>query len=157
MYLGCKVNQLARVLPTRCVLRKSSPNWGAGNRGSCRRLPLRDGLIDWVVSDLPFGINCGSMRHNPKLYQGSLRELARVCVLGAGIALLVQNKKPLLAAIDAVKTLELIKIHTVNIGGLVCYILLLKRSLTADPVMRKRKAQSKTHTTEDAEQSLKAK
>jgi hypothetical protein len=46
--------------------------WNAG------KLPLRDGSVDCIASDLPFGRRCGNHRTNSNLYPALLSEFARV-------------------------------------------------------------------------------
>ncbi|CAG2066259.1 unnamed protein product, partial [Timema podura] len=55
------------------------------------KLPLRDGVVDLFISDLPFGKRCGSKKGNPHLYTNVVREMARTAVPGTGRAVLLTH------------------------------------------------------------------
>jgi len=57
--------------------------WDAAN------LPLRDGSVDVVISDLPFGVGCGKARWLQHLYRWVIFEVARVLRPGSGRAVLL--------------------------------------------------------------------
>ncbi|KDO30722.1 hypothetical protein SPRG_19668 [Saprolegnia parasitica CBS 223.65] len=58
-----------------------------------QRLPLRDGCVDKIVIDMPFGVRCGSHQKNSKLYPRCMAELCRVLRDHGRIVLLVMSKK----------------------------------------------------------------
>ncbi len=58
-----------------------------------RRLPVRTGVIDALVSNLPFGEQIGSHEENPALYDQVLRQLVRVLKRGGRAVLLTSEKE----------------------------------------------------------------
>jgi tRNA (guanine6-N2)-methyltransferase len=64
-------------------------------RWDARRLPLADGVVDKVATNLPFGVQIGDPRDNPALYDGVLGELDRV-LKPAGRAVLLTSAATLL-------------------------------------------------------------
>ncbi|CAM9275996.1 unnamed protein product [Laminaria digitata] len=59
-------------------------------------LPLRDGIVDVMVVDMPFGLSCGSPRVNAKLYPTVMAEMARALRPGTGRAVLLVTQPHLL-------------------------------------------------------------
>ncbi|CAM9093497.1 unnamed protein product [Ectocarpus fasciculatus] len=62
---------------------RRSPAGRAGAAGSAcawdaQALPLRDGSVDAMVVDMPFGQSCGTPRQNARLYPLVMAEIARV-------------------------------------------------------------------------------
>eukprot|EP00898_Chlorokybus_atmophyticus_P007740 jgi/Chlat1/7968/Chrsp69S00588 len=53
------------------------------------RLPLRDGCVDRVVSDMPFGVKSGEAKKCFQLYERVMREFARVLRPSTGRAVLL--------------------------------------------------------------------
>uniref|UniRef100_A0A6I8RQQ6 THUMP domain containing 3 n=1 Tax=Xenopus tropicalis TaxID=8364 RepID=A0A6I8RQQ6_XENTR len=93
-------------------------------------LPLRDGSVDVIVTDMPFGKRMGSKKKNWDLYPACLREMSRVCRAGTGRAvLLTHDRKCFIKALAKAGHLWR-KVHTVwvNIGGLHAGVYLLKRT-----------------------------
>ena len=66
-------------------------------------IPLRDAMVDVLVTDLPFGKRMGSKRDNRSLYRDLLQSMARVAVPGTARAvLLTQDRRSLnLVGFDA--------------------------------------------------------
>lgn len=104
-------------------------------RWDSRRLPLSEGCIDVIVSDMPFGVRLGSKTLNRKLYQRVLLEMARVARPGKGRAiLLTQDRKSFSMAL--VNTMGLwwqSKVMSVNIGGLDVAVFTLRRTAKIRP------------------------
>ncbi|XP_041446747.1 THUMP domain-containing protein 3 isoform X2 [Xenopus laevis] len=93
-------------------------------------LPLREGSVDVIVTDMPFGKRMGSKKKNWDLYPACLREMSRVCRAGTGRAvLLTHDRKCFIKALAKAGHLWR-KMHTVwvNIGGLHAGVYLLKRT-----------------------------
>ena len=83
-----------------------------------RRIPLRDGCIDVIVADMPFGIRCGSHRSNARLYPMVLRETSRILRCGGRAVFLVMAKKLFLGSIASRRALEIQKSFDTVVGGL---------------------------------------
>lgn len=104
-------------------------------RWDARALPLRDGVADHYISDLPFGLKCLSSKEIAKLYPGIVQEAARVLVPGIGVLVaLTALRGPLLLkrALAAgpwctAGPLFLAQGVNVNIGGLMCEIVVARR------------------------------
>jgi 23S rRNA G2445 N2-methylase RlmL len=58
-----------------------------------RKLPVRSGALDVVVSNLPFGEQIGSHADNPELYDRFFRELERTLCPGGRAVLLTSEKE----------------------------------------------------------------
>ena len=69
---------------------------GCGINWDATRLPLRSGVIDVIVSDLPFGQRCGNKRQNMKLYPALLKEFHRVLTPKNGRAILLTLERGLM-------------------------------------------------------------
>jgi hypothetical protein len=109
------------------------------------RIPLQNGSVDCIVSDLPFGRRCGNHRSNSKLYPSLLSEFARV-LRAAGTpetppkerktrnsspccALLTIERRVLLEALDQQRFFRLAMAPVcVDMGGLCPYIFVLSRA-----------------------------
>ncbi|XP_053576749.1 tRNA (guanine(6)-N2)-methyltransferase THUMP3 [Bombina bombina] len=94
------------------------------------RLPLRNGSVDVIITDMPFGKRIGSRKKNWDLYPACLREMSRVCRPGTGRAvLLTHDRKCFIKALAKAGHLWR-KMHTVwvNIGGLHAGVYLLRRT-----------------------------
>lgn len=68
--------------------------------GRAEDLPLRDGSVDRVVANLPFGKQVGSHRDNQRLYPAMLEELERVVARDGRIVLLTEDKRLLRDAVQ---------------------------------------------------------
>ncbi|CAN0453872.1 unnamed protein product, partial [Hapterophycus canaliculatus] len=76
------------------------PEGAAGAGCACawdaQSLPLRDGSVDAMVVDMPFGHSCGTPRQNAKLFPLVMAEMARVLRPGSGRAVLLVAQPHLL-------------------------------------------------------------
>ena len=92
-------------------------------------LPLRANSIDVFIADLPFGKRSGSKHENWKLYPKALEEMARVCSVGSGRAvLLTQDKKVMWKAVNSSRQWKKDLTLWINIGGLKAGIYVLTRT-----------------------------
>lgn len=98
-------------------------------RGNC----LRDGSVDVVITDLPFGRRSGSKADNKKLYPDMLVAMARVVRPEVGRAvLLTQDKTSMFASLARVSAYwARTRVVNTNIGGLTALVFVLAR--TAEP------------------------
>ena len=62
-------------------------------RWDARALPLGDGSVDCVVSNLPFGKQLSSPAETPALYAGVARELSRILKRGGRAVLLTSEPR----------------------------------------------------------------
>lgn len=100
--------------------------WDASN------LPLRDGCIDKICTDLPFGKRCGSKTNNYNLYPQFLVDVARVLNHENGRAtLLSADRRTLPRAVDLAAGQKPFfkkqRNFTINVGGLDALTLVLKK------------------------------
>lgn len=65
-------------------------------------LPLRDQVVDVVITDLPFGRRIGSKADNRVLYYKALLELARVTKVETGRAVLLTYDKKTISKVSFV-------------------------------------------------------
>ena len=86
-------------------------------RGDARRLPLRDGSVDRVVANLPFGKRVGSHRGNMVLYPAVLRELARVLTRKGRAVLLTEDKRLFTESVQRTRGIRVIKEIGFTTGG----------------------------------------
>ncbi|MGE9808408.1 MULTISPECIES: methyltransferase domain-containing protein [unclassified Janibacter] len=86
-------------------------------RADAARLPLADGSVDRVVSNIPFGKRIGSHADNQTLYPAFLRELARVLAPKGRIVLLTEDKRLLKESIQRTKGLRQVKEVGFATGG----------------------------------------
>jgi 23S rRNA G2445 N2-methylase RlmL len=82
------------------------------------RLPLRDGVIDRVATDLPFGKRCGSRTTNSTLYPALFGEVARILQATGSAAILSCDRENLLQGIRTCISLNLRHERAINIGGM---------------------------------------
>jgi hypothetical protein len=94
------------------------------------RLPLRDGSVDVVVVDLPFGVRCSKASTNRKLYPQALKEMARVVRGGGRVVLMTVMKKALVNSIDT-RVWDTDAVHSSNCGGLIVAVAVLTRKARA--------------------------
>ncbi|EQC38292.1 hypothetical protein SDRG_04013 [Saprolegnia diclina VS20] len=94
-----------------------------------QRLPLRDGSVDKIVIDMPFGVRCGSHQKNSKLYPRCMAELCRVLRDHGRIVLLVMSKKLIKGCLGNKNTaaLSIVEELHVNIGGLGVGVFVLEK------------------------------
>jgi len=95
-------------------------------RGNC----LRDGSVDVIITDLPFGRRSGSKADNKKLYPDMLVAMARVVRPEVGRAvLLTQDKTSMFASLARVAAYwARTRVLTTNIGGLTALVFVLART-----------------------------
>jgi len=86
-------------------------------RGDARHLPLRDGSVDRIVSNLPFGKRVGSHRHNLTLYPDVLREYARVLTRSGRAVLLTEDKRLFAQSVQRTRGIRVIKEIEFATGG----------------------------------------
>ena len=83
------------------------------------RLPLRDGVLDHLVTDLPFGKRMGSKQSNRQLYPASEREFHRVLKPDSGSAVLLSaDRHALSLALRAGQRWHVSLQRRVTVGGL---------------------------------------
>jgi len=92
-----------------------------------RRLPLADGTVDRVASNLPFGRQLGTPRELPALYLALAGELERVLKPGGKAVLLTSEIGTLRDAIDQCPRLRLGRHYPINILGQGATIQILDR------------------------------
>ena len=90
--------------------------------------------VDVFITDLPFGKKSGSMVKNWQLYPEVLLEMARVCQMKTGRAvLLTKDKKAISKAFSQTMHVWRKKFtYWINIGGLQAGVYILQR--TSNPV-----------------------
>ena len=100
------------------------------------KMPFCDNSIDVIVCDLPFGQRHGSKEINQTLYPDLFRDMARVCRLTTGRAvLLTHDYKNMIEAYK--KNLDLWSEKSndfVKVGNLECFIYLFQRTSTEFPI-----------------------
>ncbi|XP_046984916.1 THUMP domain-containing protein 3-like isoform X2 [Schistocerca americana] len=98
-------------------------NWDA------QKLPLKDSCIDLCVTDLPFGKRMGSKKNNSTLYVRLLFELSRVMKTSGRAVFLTYDKGNFVRAVSTIHGLfKMIRILTVNIGGLAARLYVIQRT-----------------------------
>jgi len=96
-------------------------------RWDVKELPLKSGSIDIVISDLPFGRRHLSYSKNLVLYPKLMKEIARVCKIGARAVLLSLEKGLMRKTLANEKGWNLIKSYQVDVGGLDVELYILDR------------------------------
>jgi SAM-dependent methyltransferase len=86
--------------------------------GRAEHLPLADGSVGRVVSNMPFGKRVGSHDVNTRLYPAFLAELTRVLRPDGRAVLLTEDKKLLTQAVQRTPRIRVIKEAQVSSGGL---------------------------------------
>ncbi|KOC59844.1 THUMP domain-containing protein 3 [Habropoda laboriosa] len=99
---------------------------------SASQLPLKDSLVDIVVTDMPFGKRSGRMTDNRILYKQFLTELGRVMkpIRGRAVLLTYDRRSFSVALQTAGDLFRVTKTLGVNIGGLQAVVYVLKRTDT---------------------------
>ena len=141
--LGCAA-QCDRGAPCFFIAADCSPVAAAKSRANLRggalcdvvlwdatRLPLRSGIVDHFVSDLPFGKRLGSKAENRQLYPESLEQMRRALrpapprgvasrLEAARLVLLSADRHALTTAVRAARgrPWRVLQQHRVNVGGL---------------------------------------
>jgi 23S rRNA G2445 N2-methylase RlmL len=84
-------------------------------------LPLRDGVVDTMCVDMPFGKRIGSHENNTTMYGAAMQHFERACAKEArSAAVLISTEKALLEKYTRRhnKTVIVSRSSTINIGGL---------------------------------------
>ena len=96
IFIGCDLDdeqlQLAAVNVAGVAKATHGVQLLRGNAALQGGLPLADGSVDKILTDLPFGKQFGSLEENRWLYPRVLMELARVLRVG-GLAVLLTNQQ----------------------------------------------------------------
>jgi SAM-dependent methyltransferase len=91
-------------------------------------LPFRDGSIDVLLTDLPYGNRGGSIRAAAALPAPLLREASRIVRPGTGRIVLFGNRaKPIAQALMSDPSLLLAKVLTIDHNSLVCQAFLIHK------------------------------
>ena len=87
-------------------------------RADARAAPLRDGWVDRIVCNLPWGKRVGSHRYNLALYPAFLAEARRLLRTGGRMVLLTHEKRLMERCLAEAEGLRLREAITVRVGGL---------------------------------------
>ncbi|GAQ80022.1 hypothetical protein KFL_000440230 [Klebsormidium nitens] len=121
---------------------KAGRNLAAGQQGGrpgpcdvirwdATRLPWRDRTVDRVISDMPFGILCGSPKERNNVFPSVLKEIARVLVPGTGRAVLLCQGRKVRADLKRVPTRDfflLEKTFSIDMEGILVDVHILQRT-----------------------------
>lgn len=103
------------------------------------QLPLRDGCVDHIVTDLPFGKKIGNKERNLFLYPIALGEMARVCRAQGKAVLLTPHKSAMKKALDRQwNWWRMLECRMIFMGGMKVFVYILVR--TGDVYMKKEHA-----------------
>lgn len=91
-------------------------------------LPLADGSVDRVVSDLPFGKRIGSNELNRTLYPAILRELERVLTSDGRCVLLTDDKRVLTESVARARGLKIAGERVIRYNGVTPTAYIVRRS-----------------------------
>ncbi|XP_070193462.1 tRNA (guanine(6)-N2)-methyltransferase THUMP3-like [Littorina saxatilis] len=128
-----------RVAMEKCLANKDALNKKRAANGSgglmmdpmrwdACNLPLRDGVVDVFVSDLPFGKRVGRRTDNRALYMSVLDEMARCGKLAGRASLLTGDINNMMKAIQAQRYWTRRRVYSCNIGGIAAAVFLLFRN-----------------------------
>ena len=95
-----------------------------------KALPLRDGCVDSVVCDLPWGQRSGSRAENAALYPAAVQEWARVLRPDGRAVCLTADRASIEAALSlpaASRSFAVAAEHRVNVSGKWACLLVLRR------------------------------
>ena len=99
-----------------------------GGRWNAVKIPFRDGTVDAIISDLPFGKRCGNAWTNAKLYPQIFREFWRVLVPGGRVVVLTLENSLMDKAILSMPEWRLDNVpHQIDMTGLYPYVYRLVR------------------------------
>ena len=135
-HIGAEIHDMAvsrcRENYSQLVRRNSLPARPAADflQWDCLLPCLRDGSVDVLVTDLPFGKRSGSKADNRVLYPQMLTRLARLVRPDTGRAvLLTQDKNSMIKSIKKVeKYWKSTKFISTNVGGLTALVFLFRRT-----------------------------
>jgi tRNA (guanine6-N2)-methyltransferase len=100
-------------------------------RADAAHLPVADGAVDRVVSNLPFGKRVGSHAGNTTLYPAFLAELGRVLRADGRAVLLTEDKQLFKRTVEAARGLRVLREVPLASGGLHPTAYVLERTRTA--------------------------
>lgn len=137
-FLGSKVFSVAGDVASKAVDATSENRNALGRTTGCdllkwdaANLPLRTGIVDRIVSDMPFGVRCGTSRSREWLCPKVVKEVARVLRPQAGVAVLLGQSKSVLHEVEIVQEpfLKLIQHLPIMMEGLRVEIIVVQRTL----------------------------
>ena len=103
------------------------PPFGMQRWGS-ERLPLRDGSVDVIICDMPFGVKCGSKSRNQKLYPKTFANMCRVLRVGGRAVILSTEVRLMYIAASQARKFKLIEDRNVSLGTMhFAHVLVLER------------------------------
>ncbi|KAL6043108.1 THUMP domain-containing protein 3 [Balamuthia mandrillaris] len=113
--------------------------------GDARAMPWRDGTVDVIISDMPFGVRSGSFHQMQKLYPVALREMSRV-VRTNGMAYLLTSQRNLMNRNleQQQRRWQLVTTHLLQVNRLEIVLYVLQR--TAAPYVPKQKKRRGLHS-----------
>ncbi|RNI21375.1 methyltransferase domain-containing protein [Flexivirga caeni] len=91
-------------------------------------LPLPDGSVDRVVSDLPFGKRIGSNELNRTLYPAILREIERVLTADGRCVLLSDDKRVFAESVAKARGLKIVGERVIRYNGVTPTAYIVRRS-----------------------------
>ncbi|CAM6129646.1 unnamed protein product [Calypogeia fissa] len=121
----------------------NSAGRGPGGGGPCdvlqwdaAHLPLRDGTVDRVICDMPFGNRCGNAKVREWLCPKVVKEVVRILQPGTGIAVLMAQSKSMRREVEVTQKpfLELLQQLSINMEGLIVDVYVLQRTMEAPPI-----------------------
>ncbi|WP_446664340.1 TRM11 family SAM-dependent methyltransferase [Flexivirga sp. B27] len=96
--------------------------------GDAADLPIDDGSIDRVVSDLPFGKRIGSNELNKTLYPAILREVERVLTADGRCVLLSDDKRVFVESVAHARGLKISGERVIRYNGVTPTAYIVRRS-----------------------------
>ena len=100
-------------------------------RADAGRLPVANGSVDRLISNLPFGKRVGSHAGNTKLYPAFLAELTRVLRADGRAVLLTEDKKLFRESVQTTHGLRIVRDVQLESGGLHPSAYVLERTRAA--------------------------
>lgn len=129
--IGCDNNEEA----LRCARENIAASGNAGriqvHPWDARALPLADGSVNVVCSDLPFGLDVGSHDENVALYPEILREAARVTRSGGRAVVLTHEIRLMTELLENSPEWAVEDVTPITINGLHPRIFRLKRTASS--------------------------
>lgn len=128
----CVAKSVANVATHRVAGRVDLALWDA------RELPLRPGVVDAFVVDLPFGVRCLSQKALTRLYAPFLRRAHAALTTDGICVLLTCKRKFLLAQVKMLREhrrpapFDVVEMHTLTVNGMGTFIVVLRRLSAED-------------------------
>jgi tRNA (guanine6-N2)-methyltransferase len=94
---------------------------------NARRLPLRDGSVSKIATNLPFGKRIGTHRGNVSLYRDAFFEMRRVLAPRGRIVVLSSEVELVNASVEAVDGLRIAKGYGVELLGTFARLFVIER------------------------------